>query len=221
MAKKGGKRDGSKGTAIAAALSANPSATAKQIQAIVAKGGVSVSLGMIAKVKGGLKASGGKKAPAKKAPAKKKKAAVKSKKAAAKAPAAKAAVAKAPAKKGAKRGRRPGGGASMSDAIREYITANPSASRSQVRDGLLGQGVPVKDSLVSAVYYKVRASSGKPAAKRGRPKKAAPVAAAPKASRAPAGELSAGQLLKAKDLADQLGGIAKVRQALELIEKLS
>jgi len=139
MAKKGGKRDGSKGRAISSALSANPGATAKQIQAAVAKGGVSVSLGMIAKIKGGLKSSGKKKKPvAAKAPAKRKKAVAKK-------------------KKGAKRGRRPGGGASMSDAIRAFMTANPGASRSAVRDGVQSQGIAVKDSLVSAVYYKVKA----------------------------------------------------------------
>ena len=208
MAKKGGKRDGSKGRAISAALSANPGATAKQIQAAVVKGGLSVSLGMIAKIKGGLKASGKKKKPAaaKKAPVKRKKAVAKK-------------------KKGAKRGRRPGGGASMSDAIRAYMARNPSASRSAVRDGVQAQGVAVKDSLVSAVYYKVKASGGKPAAKRGpgRPRKAAPAAKAKKAApaaRATSG-LSAAQLITAKGLADQLGGIAKVREALDLIERLS
>ncbi len=208
MAKKGGKRDGSKGRAITAALAANRGATAKQIQAIVAKGGLSVSLGMIAKIKGGLKASGKKKKPAaaKKAPAKRKKAVAKKK------------------KKGAKRGRRPGGGASMSDAIRAFMAKNPSASRSQVRDGVQSQGIAVKDSLVSAVYYKVKASGGKPAAKRkpGRPKKAAPAAKAKKAAPAEkTGGLSAAQLLTAKGLADQLGGISKVREALDLIEQLS
>jgi|GEM_PF-1765433 hypothetical protein len=207
MAKKGGKRDGSKGRAISSALSANPGATAKQIQAAVAKGGVSVSLGMIAKIKGGLKSSGKKKKPvAAKAPAKRKKAVAKK-------------------KKGAKRGRRPGGGASMSDAIRAFMTANPGASRSAVRDGVQSQGIAVKDSLVSAVYYKVKASGGKPAAKRGpgRPKKAAPAAKAKKAAPAAraTGGLSAAQLLTAKGLADQLGGIAKVREALDLIERLS
>jgi len=211
MAKKGGKRDGSKGRAISEALSANPGATAKQIQAAVAKGGSSVSLGMIAKIKGGLKASGKKKpAAAVKAPVKRKKAVAKKKKA-------------------AKRGRRPGGGASMSDAIRAYMAANPSASRSQVRDGVQSQGTAVKDSLVSAVYYKVKASGGKPAAKRGpgRPKKAVPAAApaakakkAAPAARATSG-LSAAQLITAKGLADQLGGISKVREALDLIEQLS
>jgi hypothetical protein len=211
MAKKGGKRDGSKGRAISDALSANPDATAKQVQAAVAKGGLSVSLGMIAKIKGGLKASGKKKpAAAKKAPVKRKKAVAKK-------------------KKGARRGRRPGGGASMSDAIRAYMAANPSASRSQVRDGVQSQGIAVKDSLVSAVYYKEKArekaSGGKPVAKRGpgRPKKAAPAAKAKKAAPAAraAGGLSAAQLITAKGLADQLGGIAKVREALDLIEQLS
>ena len=76
MAKKGGKRDGSKGKAIAAAFSANPSATAKEIQAIVSKSGVEVSLGMVNKVKGELKLTGGggKKGAAKKKAVKKKKA---------------------------------------------------------------------------------------------------------------------------------------------------
>lgn len=228
MAKKGGKRDGSKGTAIAAALKANPSATAKEILAIVKKGGVDVSLGMIAKVKGQLKSSGGgaKAKPTRKKAAKKKATKKKAKKATTKKAAPKRAAKKkaAPRKKAARRGRPAGGGPSMSDAIRAFMTANPGAGRAQVRDGLRAQGLDVKDSLVSAVYYKVKKSGGAPAKKRGpgRPKKAAPAAkAAPARAARAKGGLSASQLLEAKSLADKLGGIGNVREALNLIEKLS
>ena len=105
----------------------------------------------------------------------------------------------------------------MSDAIRDFIAANPSASRPEIRNTLQAQGVAVSNSLVNAVFMKVKKGGGK-SAKRGpgRPK-AAPRAAAPASS---GGNMSAAELINAKQLVDQLGGIDKVRDALALLEQL-
>lgn len=211
MAKKGGKRDGSKGKAIASALAANPSATAKELQGIVAKSGTSVSLGMIAKVKAEHKSTGGgaTKPAAKKKVAKKKRA-------------TKGTVKKkAPAKKGARRGRKPGGGPTKSDAIRAYMAQNPNDGPAAIRDALAPQGI--KKELINQVYYKARSGGASAGKKRGpgRPRKVTPAAAAPAARKTSASALSASQLLEAKSLADKIGGIAKVREALDLIEKLA
>ena len=109
----------------------------------------------------------------------------------------------------------------MSDAIRDFITANPSASRPEIRDTLQAQGVPASNSLVNAVFMKVKKGGGK-SAKRGpgRPKAAAPAAARPAAPASSGGNMSAAELINAKQLVDQLGGIDKVRDALSLLEQL-
>ncbi|MBI1312916.1 hypothetical protein GC176_16625 [bacterium] len=113
-------------------------------------------------------------------------------------------------------------GGSNSDRIREYMDANPGATRPQIRDALNAQGVAVSTSLVNAVYVKYLAKLGKKvtSARGGRRVKAAQ--ARPTAARASAtgAGLSAAELLNAKGLVDQLGGIEKVRQALSLLEQL-
>ena len=105
----------------------------------------------------------------------------------------------------------------MSDAIRDFIAANPSATRPEIRDTLQSQGVPVSNSLVNAVFMKVKSGGGKSARRSpGRPKAVARVAA----STSSGGNMSAAELINAKQLVDQLGGIDKVRAALSLLEQL-
>ncbi len=198
MAKKGAKRDGSKSQAIQAYLDANPGANSKAVKEGLAKDGVSVSEGLVNKVKYSKpagKKTGGRKATTRKTAAPK-------------------AKSKA---KATRRGRPAAGGVNMSDAIRDFIAANPSATRPEIRDTLQAQGVAVSNSLVNAVFMKVKKGGGK-SAKRGpgRPKAAAR-AAAPAAS---GGNMSAAELINAKQLVDQLGGIDKVRDALALLEQL-
>lgn len=194
MAKKGVKRDGSKSQAIQDYLKANPGANSKAVKDGLAKDGLSVSEGLVNKVKyskPGKKKTGGRKATTR----------------------------KAAAPKATRRGRPAAGGVNMSDAIRDYIAANPTASRPEIRNALQGQGVAVSNSLVNAVFMKVKKGGGK-SAKRGRPgrpKTASRPAAAPASS---GGNMSASELINAKQMVDQLGGIDKVRDALALLEQL-
>lgn len=193
MAKGSATRDGSKSKAIVDFLAANPSAGAKTVVDELGKQGVSVSVGLVNKVKySGAKPAGKKKAAKGPRPA--------------------------AASTGGKRGRPTAGGVNMSDAIRDYMNANPSASRPEIRDALNAQGVKVSTSLVNAVYIRVKAKSGSAGvvAKRGR--RPASVST-PKASAGTAG-ISAQELINAKSLVNQLGGIDRVRQALGLLEQL-
>lgn len=193
MAKKGAKRDGSKSQAIQKYLAANPGANSAAVKADLAKGGLSVSEGLVNKVKYSKPA--GKKTGARKATTRK---------------------ASGPKRKATRRGRPAAGGVNMSDAIREFMTANPSASRPEIRDTLKAQGVPVSNSLVNAVFIKVKKGGGKKAKRGpGRPKAVAGAAASTGRS-----DMSAAELINAKQLVDQLGGIAKVRDALSLLEQL-
>jgi uncharacterized protein YneF (UPF0154 family) len=194
MAKKGAKRDGSKSQSIRDYLKANPGANSKVVKDDLAKTGLSVSEGLVNKVKYSKpagKKTGGRKATTRKT-----------------------AV---PKRKATRRGRPAAGGVNMSDAIRDFIAANPSASRPEIRDTLQAQGVAVSNSLVNAVFMKVKKGGGK-SAKRGpgRPK----AAARPAAPASSGGNMSAAELINAKQLVDQLGGIAKVRDALSLLEQL-
>jgi uncharacterized protein YneF (UPF0154 family) len=194
MAKKGVKRDGSKSKSIQDYLKANPGANSKTVKDDLAKTGLSVSEGLVNKVKyskPARKKTGGRKSTARKTAA--------------------------PKRTATRRGRPAAGGVNMSDAIRDFIKANPTASRPEIRDTLQAQGVPVSNSLVNAVFMKVKKGGGK-LAKRGpgRPK-AAPRAAVPASS---GGNMSAAELINAKQLVDQLGGIDKVRDALSLLEQL-
>ena len=189
MAKKGAKRDGSKSVAIQKYLDANPGANAKVVKAALAKEGLSVSEGLVNKVKYSKPA--GKKRPGRKATQR-----------------------KATQRKATRRGRPAAGGVNMSDAIRDYMAAHPTATRPEIRNALQAQGVPVSNSLVNAVFMKVRRGGGKAATRRpGRPAAAAAAAAA-------GGELSAAELINAKQLVDKIGGIKKVREALALLEQL-
>jgi uncharacterized protein YneF (UPF0154 family) len=197
MAKKGAKRDGSKSQSIQAYLDANPGMNSKAVKEALAKEGVSVSEGLVNKVKYSKpagKKTGGRKATARKTAA--------------------------PKRTATRRGRPVAGGVNMSDAIRDFITANPTASRPEIRDTLQAQGVPVSNSLVNAVFMKVNKGGGKSAKRSpGRPK-VAPRVAASAASAASGGNMSAAELINAKQLVDQLGGIDNVRNALALLEQL-
>lgn len=194
MAKKGVKRDGSKSQAIQTYLDANPGVNSKAVKDALAKDGVSVSEGLVNKVKYSKpagKKTGGRKATARKT--------------------------STPKRKATRRGRPAAGGVNMSDAIRDFIKANPSATRPEIRNTLQAQGVPVSNSLVNAVFMKVKKGVGK-SAKRGpgRPKAVAQAAV----STSTGSNMSAAELINAKQLVDQLGGIDNVRNALSLLEQL-
>jgi hypothetical protein len=100
-----------------------------------------------------------------------------------------------------------------SQAVRDYLTANPTASPKQVVEGLREQGVKVKVTLVNSIKYK-KPSGGK---RRGR--RAMTMSAA--ARKAPSnGNVTFEQLLDVKRLAASLGGADQVRQALDALAQL-
>jgi len=191
MARKGTKRDGSKSQAIRDYFKAHPGTGAKIVHAALAEQGVSVSLALVNKVK--YEAGSAGRVSQKKVSQKKS-----------------ATRRKATSKR---RGRPAGSKVSMSDSIRSYMAANPSATRPEIRDGLKKQGVNVKTSLVNAVFIKEKQGTvrkSRPGKKRGRPAATSSSTAA----------LSASDLISAKKIVDSMGGIARVREALGLLEQL-
>lgn len=120
-------------------------------------------------------------------------------------------------------------GPAKSTLIREYMTANPSASPKEVAAAVTAQGVECTSEYVSTIKAmdKAKQKAGKPKGKPGRPpgsgKKAAAAAeasAAPVAEAAPTGALSLDTLLAAKKLATALGGVANAKAVLDVLSKL-
>ena len=114
------------------------------------------------------------------------------------------------------------GGPNKSAAIRDYVTAHPEAKPKEIVEAMKAQGINVSTAFVSTIKSKtVGSGRKKKGRKAGRPKAAATPAAAStsRASKAD-GNLSLDQLLKAKKLADELGGVAKARATLEALEKI-
>lgn len=97
---------------------------------------------------------------------------------------------------------------SKSQAIRDYITANPDAKPKEIYEALTKQGVKLSLALVNAVKY----SKPKSTKRRGQPKRQAVASSG--------GGMSAADLIAAKQIVDSLGGIKKTQEALELLEKL-
>ena len=106
---------------------------------------------------------------------------------------------------------------SKSAAIREYISANPNAGPTEIYDALIKQGINVSKGLVSVVKY----SKPKPGKRRDRPAKAKTASTKGVSEPLSSGSMSASDLIAAKELADSIGSIARAREALDLLEKLS
>lgn len=123
------------------------------------------------------------------------------------------------------------GGPNKSAAIRDYVKANPAAKPKEIVDALSSQGVAVSSAFVSTIKSKMTSGGGggrrkKKRAKAGRPKgsvtKKRTVEAAPRAARTGGGgDVSVASLLKAKKLAEELGGVAKAKATLEALEKIT
>ena len=106
---------------------------------------------------------------------------------------------------------------SKSAAIREYISANPSAGPTAIYDALAKQGIKVSKGLVSVVKYS-KPKSGK---LRNRPAKTQTASTKGVIKALLSGPMPASDLIAAKELADSVGSIARAREALDLLEKLS
>lgn len=117
-----------------------------------------------------------------------------------------------------------------SDKIREYLAEHPDASPKTIQAALKEQGVSVSTGLCSNVKYtspkgpgaakqKKKPSNGR---RRGRPPKSASSnSSSSKSSGSSAGNaFTAEELRGAKGLIDSLGGVAKAKEALALLEDL-
>ncbi len=124
------------------------------------------------------------------------------------------------------------------DKVREYMKANPNESNTEVLTGLEQQGIKVSRSLLSQVRQEPGIPTGggtkkkaaakstakkKPAKKKTgqkKPAKKKTASAKPAASAAKSPAITADDLYEAKKLADELGGIDRVREALKALEQL-
>jgi hypothetical protein len=97
-----------------------------------------------------------------------------------------------------------------SQAVRDYLQEHPEASPKEIVDGLKARGIKVKVTLVNSIKYKKPSKTGRRHAPSLR------VAA----RKAGAAEVTVEQLLECKRLADSMGGIDRVRNAVELLEQL-
>ena len=100
-----------------------------------------------------------------------------------------------------------------SQAIRDFLAANPQATPNEIVAGLKQQGITVSPGLASNVKY----TSGRRTAKR----RGRPPGRGRGVRRGSNGALTANDLLEAKKLADQLGGIEQARKALETLQELA
>jgi hypothetical protein len=112
--------------------------------------------------------------------------------------------------------------ANKSQAIRDFLTANPKAKPRQVVAALKEQGHDITAAYVSTIKSLDKKKNGK-VGRRGRP------AGSTKAAAAAAAAVQAGtagndnflqSLLTAKKLAEQLGGIAQAKAAIDALAKL-
>jgi hypothetical protein len=102
-----------------------------------------------------------------------------------------------------------------SQAIRAYLAQHPDAPAADVVSALKGQGIKVTPAFV----YTLRSKSMRKPRKARR--KRITAVSGKGASRALARDrLTADQLLATKALADRLGGIASLRAALDILERL-
>lgn len=96
-----------------------------------------------------------------------------------------------------------------SQAIRELMASNPRLKPAAIAAKLKEQGIHVTAQYVSTIK-----SNTKKSKRRRRPADGATVL--PRR----AGDISVTQLLEVRDLVEQLGGIGKVQQALDVLKKL-
>jgi hypothetical protein len=95
-------------------------------------------------------------------------------------------------------------------AVRDYISANPTVSPKEIVAGLASAGMKVKITLVRSIMYKK-------SSKRGRRRAPSVHAAARKTATT---GVTIEQLLEVKRFADSFGGADQVRQALDTLEQL-
>ncbi|ADB16863.1 hypothetical protein Psta_2191 [Pirellula staleyi DSM 6068] len=110
-------------------------------------------------------------------------------------------------------------GPSKSEVIRKYKADHPELGPTAIAEALTKEGHKVSPAFVSTILSNAKkgAKAGAaPKAKRGRKPGSGKKAAAGPA----AGDSSLDTLIAAKKLADQMGGIAKAKAALDTLAKL-
>lgn len=111
-----------------------------------------------------------------------------------------------------KRAGRPkaGSGVNKSQAIRDYLSANPGAKPKDVAAALTAKGIDVAPAFVSVVKSKSRGGKRR----RGKKTAAGPRKAASSAA------LTVDQLVAAKKFIDSAGGVARAKAAIEAVERV-
>ena len=108
-------------------------------------------------------------------------------------------------------------GPNKSQAIRDYMAENPSATPTDVVNGLGATGITVTTALVSNVKTNMKGKKkkrGRPGRKPGR-KPGRPAGTAAKSS-----DVSFAALMAAKRLTDEMGSVEQAKAALEALAKL-
>ncbi len=116
------------------------------------------------------------------------------------------------------------GGVNKSQAIRDYLSEKPGATASEICPALKEKGIEVTPGLVSQVKSTIGDKKPKTRKTTKKKKTSAKKTSSPKTSRSTgskAAAISGSELMDAKKLADELGGISRARQALDLLEQLS
>lgn len=109
------------------------------------------------------------------------------------------------------RGRARQGSVNKSAEIRKYMGRHRNAAPKEIIEALAAEGIEVSQGLVSAVKYGKQPTGARRG--RGRARAGRPAAAA--------SSLSAQDLIQANELINQMGGVDRVREALDLLEQLS
>jgi hypothetical protein len=103
-----------------------------------------------------------------------------------------------------------GGSGNMSQAIREVLTKNPEMEAKEVISTLAAQGIKVKSGLVYFIKGNIKGKSG-------RLRKVQQAAAAVAAPSGNGDALST--IVKVKKLADDVGGLKKLRALVEALSE--
>ena len=118
-------------------------------------------------------------------------------------------------KKKTTRRARSAGGVNKSQAIRDYLAANPQAGPTAIVAALASKKIKVTTALVSGV--KTRAGSKTRRRGRGRPRKTT----TRRRSSMRDDTVAVSDLLQAKKLAERMGGIERAQTALAALARLS
>jgi hypothetical protein len=102
----------------------------------------------------------------------------------------------------------------MSQAIREVLTKNPEMEAKEVISTLAAQGIKVKPNLVYFIKGNVKGKSGRHRKVQRQVQRAAAAIAAPSAH----GDVLS-TIVKVKKLADDVGGLEKLRALVEALSE--